>query len=374
LRETLRRRRRLLTAAGLVLLAALVALVVVSWLFSDGLLDPEHRAGPFDVEVRAVAPDRVTLERTEESGRDGLFGINWRGGHAIVGRVLERRGGSVTRELSGVQGRLSRGVRVNVDSNVWEADPRAALGIPFRDVKFRTPLGRMPAWLVPGRGDTWALFVHGRNADRYEGLRDLPSLRRAGVPTLLITYRNDVGAQAAPDGLIHLGNTEWRDLESAAAFAVSRGARDFVLIGDSMGGAIVTQFLQRSGLGRRVRGLVLDAPVLDWGAVFDLQGRERGLPGFLTRTTEWTVKARIGIDWSRFDQVRRARLFRVPILLFHGTEDRTVPVSTSERFARRLPGLVEYVRVEGAGHVQSWNVDRTRYEAELARFLRRVGG
>jgi pimeloyl-ACP methyl ester carboxylesterase len=368
------RRRRLLLAAGLVLGTALVVVTGISWVFSNGLLDPEHKAGPFDVEVRAVAADRVTLERTEESGRDGVFGIDWRDGHAIVGRVLERRSGSVTRELSGVQGRLSRGVRVNVDSNVWESDPQAALGIPFRDVKFRTPLRRMPAWHVPGGRGTWALFVHGRNADRYEGLRDLPSLRRARLPTLLITYRNDVGAQPAPDGLIHLGNTEWRDLESAAAFALSRGARNFVLIGDSMGGAIVTQFIQRSRLGRRVRGLVLDSPVLDWGAVLDLQARERGLPGFITRTTEWTVKARIGIDWSRFDQVRRAHRFQVPILLFHGTEDRTVPVETSDRFARRLPRLVEYVRVPRAGHVQSWNVDRQRYEAKLTRFLQRVGG
>jgi uncharacterized protein len=374
LRHALRTRRRPLIGVGTLLLLLLAVLVGVSWDFSNRLLDPDHKAGPYDVEVRKVEPGRVTLARTEESAREGLFGIDWRGGHAILGRVLERRGGSVTRELSGVSGRLQKGTSVNVDANVWEGDPREALGIPFTDVKFRTPLGRMPAWRIRGSGTTWALFVHGRNADRYEGLRDLPSLRRAGLPTLLQTYRNDVGAQAAPDGLIHLGNTEWRDLESAADYAISRGAREFILIGDSMGGAIVTQFLQRSRLGRRVRGLVLDAPVLDWRAVIDLQTRERDLPGSLADTTEWTIKLRIGIDWNRFDQVKRARLFQVPILLFHGTDDRTVPISTSDAFARRLPRLVTYVRLKGAGHVQSWNVHRGRYEAALLGFLRRVSG
>jgi fermentation-respiration switch protein FrsA (DUF1100 family) len=60
--------------------------------------------------------------------------------------------------------------------------------------------------------------------------------------------------------------------------------------------------------------------------------------------------------------------------LFHGTDDRTVPVAVSDAFARRLPSLVRYVRVKGAGHVESWNVDRGRYESELLAFLRRVAG
>jgi uncharacterized protein len=102
----------------------------------------------------------------------------------------------------------------------------------------------------------------------------------------LIAYRNDPGAPPSEEGLIHLGATEWRDLESAVRRAIRDGARLFVLLGDSMGGAIVCQFIHESPLAARVSALVLDAPVLDWSAVLDLQADERGLRGLLATTTE----------------------------------------------------------------------------------------
>ena len=64
----------------------------------------------------------------------------------------------------------------------------------------------------------------------------------------------------------------------------------------------------------------------------------------------------------------------MPILLFHGTDDRTVPISSSDAFARALPDLVTYYRARGAGHVESWNVDPDRYERRVGAFLARVPG
>jgi uncharacterized protein len=64
----------------------------------------------------------------------------------------------------------------------------------------------------------------------------------------------------------------------------------------------------------------------------------------------------------------------MPILLFHGTDDHTVPISSSAAFARALPELVTYHRVAGAGHVESWNVGPARYERRVRTFLARVLG
>jgi len=58
-----------------------------------------------------------------------------------------------------------------------------------------------------------------------------------------------------------------------------------------------------------------------------------------------------------------------PVLLFHGDHDRTVPVSISDHFARERRDIVTYVRVPGARHVGSWNVDPTRYDKALREFL-----
>ena len=49
-----------------------------------------------------------------------------------------------------------------------------------------------------------------------------------------------------------------------------------------------------------------------------------------------------------------------------------IPVALSDAFADAHPELVTYVRVEGAGHVHAWNVDRPRYETAVRIFLATV--
>jgi uncharacterized protein len=379
----LRRRWRLVAivaALGIVLLAV-VAVAAISWVFASKLLDPDHELGPYGISVERVevrdlparaGEYRVTFERDETSARPGIYGLDFPDGHAIAREIVAATDDEVVRVVTDVRGNLEEGTKVAFDEQVWEGNPLATRGVRYREIDFRSQLGPMPAWRVEGRGDIWAIFVHGHNVTRHEGLRVLPTLRRAGLPTLLIAYRNDPGAPRSEDGLIHLGATEWRDLESAARRAMREGARAFVLLGDSMGGAIVSRFIHESPLATRVRAVVLDAPVLDWSAVLDLQADERGLPTLLATTTEWAVSSRIDFDWSAFDQVARAREFAMPILLFHGTQDSTVPISSSDAFARALPELVTYYRVAGAGHVESWNVGPGRYERRVRTFLARV--
>ena len=141
----------------------------------------------------------------------------------------------------------------------------------------RDELGPMPAWLVPAAlkhlGDRRPRHQR-HSAGRACGWS--PTLHRAGLPTLLITYREDLGAPPSPDGFHHMGLTEWRDLAAAARYALAHGAQRLVLVGYSMGGAIVAQFMERSPLAPRVAGLVLDAPALDWKADPRLQRHRDG--------------------------------------------------------------------------------------------------
>ena len=86
---------------------------------------------------------------------------------------------------------------------------------------------------------------------------------------MLITYRDDEGAPANPDGFHRHGLTEWKDLEAGAAYALAHGAEGLILVGYSMGGAIVTSFLYESSLREKVRGVILDSPMLDFSATVD---------------------------------------------------------------------------------------------------------
>jgi hypothetical protein len=231
----------------------------------------------------------------------------------------------------------------------------------------------MPAWLIPGRTHTWAIVVHGINGNREDNLRIVSTLHSAGSPVMLITYREDAGAPRSPDGLHHMGLTEWRDLQAAARYALAHGARHLVLIGYSMGGAIVAQFMERSPLAGRVSSIVLDAPALSWKAILSFNAKEDGFPSFAAAPIEWMIGARIDADWRSLDALDHTSSFHLPILLFHGTEDKLVPISLSDAFAKELPRWVTYYRVPRAGHVESWNVDPALYDQGLAAFLARTG-
>jgi pimeloyl-ACP methyl ester carboxylesterase len=339
------------------------------------VLVPDHDGWPEDLSIEAIGEGTIELERTDATARPGLFGIGWQGGHATVGPLVGEEEDTVRRRLLDVDGYLPIGGEVAIDE-VYVGDPLRSRGLPFKDLAIDGELGPMPAWLVPPRrggplsgAGTWAIFVHGINGSPESGLVIAPLLRRLGVPGLYLTYRDDLGAPESPDGYHHLGLTEWRDVEAAAREALSRGARRLVLVGYSMGGALVTQFMQNSALASQVSALVLDAPVLDWTAVLEFNATEMGLPGLLSLPVRWAIGARIDVDWDSLDAIDHAEDLQVPILLFHGTEDDVVPIETSEELAEELPEQVTFHRVPRAGHVEAWNVDPPLYEKRVASLL-----
>jgi alpha-beta hydrolase superfamily lysophospholipase len=369
----LRRHRRWAITVVVVLLVVLAALVAVSWHFSSAVLVPDHSARPPDATVEALSSGQVALSRSADSSRPGVYGLDWHEGHAIVEGVVRSDAHTMTRRLRAVSGQLAPGTRVALDSAPYEGNPQQALGMRFASVSVPDALGPMPAWLIPGRTHTWAIVVHGINGSRENNLRIAPTLHRAGLPVLLITYRGDVGAPRGPDGLHHMGLTEWHDLEAAARYALDCGARRLVPIGYSMGGAIVAQFMERSSLAQHVDGVVLDAPALSWKPILSFNAEEEGFSSFAAIPLEWMIGLRIDADWGSLDALKHTASFHLPILLFHGTEDKTVPISLSDAFAKELPRWVTYYRVSKAGHVESWNVDSTLYDQRLATFLARSG-
>ena len=385
----LRRRRwpRRTAVAALVLLVLAAALLGgAGWYYAgeihSGALavdrTPEARN---DVLVESLDGDRAVLRRTGEAldddplRRPETYGLGWDGGAGVVSGPPEPRDdGSVARSLVVVDGGPpAPGTPADLRGDVW-TDPRAALGADYREVDIPCLDGVCPAWLVPGDGETWMVFVHGKGASRTEGLRALGPAVDAGLPSLLISYRNDDGAPADPSGEYRYGDTEWRDLEAAVEFAVGEGAEHVVLFGASMGGGIVAAFLERSDRADVVSGVVLDAPMLDLDATVDHGAAQRelpvigALPDALTSVAEWIAGRRFDLDWDAVDHLP-ADWLAVPALVFHGTDDATVPISITDELAGDRPDLVQAVRVDGAGHVRSWNVDPGGYERRESAFL-----
>jgi alpha-beta hydrolase superfamily lysophospholipase len=246
------------------------------------------------------------------------------------------------------------------------------LGVPYEDITYDSPAGPTPAWFIPGTLSTWVIFTHGRGATPLEGLRIANTVTTLGYPMLLIKYRDDAKAPV-DDGMGNFGAHEWPDLEAAVRYALDKGAKRVVLAGASMGGAITLAFLQNSSLADRVAGAFLDSPASDFGYIVRLGARDMGLPDFATSAGMWLASRRFGIDWTATDYATGAAAYDTPMLIVQGTEDLTVQSLVNEEFAAAAkPGMVTLELFEGAGHVMSWNTDRSRYERLLTDFLAKV--
>lgn len=364
------------TAVTAALGTAAAAAIAAGRFASDAALRaPAGRPLPTEprLTVHATTPDRVTLTRALASRRPGTYGLTGDGTHAVVGPVLEsvpHKADTVVRRLRAVtRGTLHAGAKVRLTPQVHVGDPRTALGIDHQDVVVPGELGGLPAWFVPGTRDTWVITVHGLGATREHPMVVLDFLRRLGLPVLDIAYRGDPGAPRSPDGLGHLGETEWRDVDAAIRYAVRGGARHVVLHGWSTGATMCLRAATRSALREHVSGLVLDSPVLDWETTLRALASARRTPGPLLPLAVRAAQGRTGLRGERAPAVADPGELRVPTLLVHGPDDVVAPWGPSRRFAERRPDLITTHTVDGAPHGAMWNADPAGYEEALRRFL-----
>jgi len=256
----------------------------------------------------------------------------------------------------------------------YRGDPKAALGWDFEAVTYLTELGDAAAWVVPGApGEKlWAIWVHGIGGVREHGYRMVKPMHDAGLPVLMITYRNDVGAPRSEDGLYSFGLSEWPDLQAAIDYAVSRGAEQVVITAESMGAAITGQYLKRGNNREYVVGLALDAPALDFSAVIYAGGKHYWVP-----LSDYVVTAGLEVWRFAWRDMREAvsldavAEFPGPVFVAHGTRDPLVPFAISETLVGMRPDI-QFWKTDADRHPMSFESDREGYTKALLAWLATV--
>lgn len=244
------------------------------------------------------------------------------------------------------------------------------------EVTYRSSLGDMDAWYLPAPGTTWVIHIHGLNATPAEPEVLFQPLQEAGYPQLAITHRNDENQPPDPTGYHRYGASEWDDILGAAGFARDNGAQEIVFAGYSTGASHALSYVYRHNFDE-IGGVILDSANIDIGWTIDYQGSQEDLPVIplpVPPTMAWVAKfftsLRIDVNWKSLDYIDRAeRSLRVPVLAFHGVDDPSVPVEQSIALEEAQPELVELVEVEGAGHVESFEVDHDGYVETVLSFL-----
>src|SRR5947199_4400378 len=77
-----------------------------------------------------------------------------------------------------------------------------------------------------------------------------------------------------------------------------------------------------------------------------------------------------GIVRLSLDNLGRIEQVRCPVLLFHGTGDRLVPLEMGMRVAAAARGPVELVLLQGSGHNESYTTGGTQYRDKVWGFVR----
>ncbi|MEV7096229.1 alpha/beta fold hydrolase [Amycolatopsis sp. NPDC051045] len=381
-RKRNRRRIVIVTVSGLLVLVV-GGVFGLGWWVSEAQFKPDHQyythPDHSDVvrEIKGSGAGKTVVIGSpgEHARRHGTYRMVWDGVEATVGEIVAESPDSVERPILAGPA-PSVGTTVDVTS-VMISDPKTSLGLDYSEVSVATELGPAPAWYIPASGprdSTWVIAVHGQNGRR-NSLSAIPVFHRLGLPVLAITYRNDEGAPAAPDGFLHYGESEYRDVESAVRYAQSNGAKHVVLYGSSMGGLIAGQFLVRSSLAHVVTATMLDSPLISMPMVSEFNGQQYGAPAPAIWLTGKVIQWRTGVDLDRLDLINHPPATKPPTLLIAGARDSQAPVQMDRDFveaAKRMNWPVEYEEFPGAEHVESWNSAPARYETAVTGFFSRT--
>jgi uncharacterized protein len=221
-----------------------------------------------------------------------------------------------------------------------------AVGVPFEQVRFWTADGlELEGWLFESgatpHGAPAVLFMHGTsyNASDMWATEERARLfggflRGIGCPFFTFDYRG----YGSNDGQASEAGT-YLDAAGALAYLYSRPEVDpaaIVFYGFSLGSGVAVELaLREPGCG-----LILRAPFTSLRDLIIERYPNVRIPLALA---PW-------LPLTRYDSASKIGRIRVPLLVMHGENDSTVPISMGRRLFDLAPEPKTFVSFPGAGH------------------------
>lgn len=206
-----------------------------------------------------------------------------------------------------------------------------------------SPTGRIATTYLPLQGAKHLiLFHHGNGEDLASVQWRLEAFKARGFAVLAYDYPGYGHSEGTPteENLYHAGEAIWAHATTTLGWQPSQ----IIHYGYSLGSGVAFELARE----KPARAVVIEGA---FKSIFRLYTHVRLLP------------------WEPFDNLSKVKDLKAPLLIIHGTEDRTVPFSNGVALAKHGPEGTRFLVAEGAGHTNSWNVLGERFWTELFDFL-----
>lgn len=229
----------------------------------------------------------------------------------------------------------------------------ADLGLSGEDVTLSATDGRrLRGWFLPApSGDPHpgpaVVVLHGWGSSASDLLPAAPDLVTAGLSTLLI----DARGHGNSDRVDFMSMPRFaEDLEAAVAWLRGRpdvDAERIAVIGHSVGAGAC---LLAAARDPRIAAVV---PIASMAHPAELIRSSRGLkpaPSGVADRVLHTIEDTIGHRFDSFAPINTIARIEVPVVVVHGTRDRTVPPGDAARLVDAAGGHARLRLIPGAGH------------------------
>lgn len=253
-------------------------------------------------------------------------------------------------------------------------------GGTLQDVSIASDDGvRLAGWLFTPAAPVGAvLMLHGQGGSRVGMLPYVEMLFGAGYEVLAVDAR---GHGDSGDAFVTYGIREAADVRKWASFLRGRSGRPCVWgFSESMGAATMLQSLSDDA---RFCGAVVESPFASFTEVaYDRIGTIVGTGPWLGRTLLRPtatggflyLRLRYGIDLNLASPQDVLRRSAVPVLLIHGTADRSIPVRHSRLLQAARPKSTTLWLVPGADHCGARGVAPEEFRTRVLAAMRDGAG
>ncbi len=224
------------------------------------------------------------------------------------------------------------------------------VGLAYEDVFFTTSDGlRLHAWYIPGTTDITLLWFHGNGGNISRRVDDLAMFHhRLGVNLMIIDYRGYGRSEGRPS----VQGTH-RDARAALVHLQGRPGVSpdrIVYFGRSLGTAVAVEL----AVAHPPMALILVSPFASL--------KDMAHVAFPRLPVGWLVG-------NKYDSLTSLAKVHRPLLILHGDQDETVPISQGEKLFRVANPPKRFQVLSGAGHNDPLGSSGTDHWDALEEFL-----